>query len=171
MKLLSRLTAVVALVLAVAGGGGLVSAQTAQPQTRPGAMPGQMMRGQGSHDPVLHMCRDSDAHLAGMLAYSETKLGITEAQRPNWKKLTDTIQSAREPIRKVCADLGNQPAPTALPARLERMERMMEARTEAMRKVVPAVSQFYGTLTPDQQKIADDLIGHGHGGGHGMMGH
>jgi periplasmic protein CpxP/Spy len=141
---------------------GVASAQQ-QPQQSP-APDHQMMH----HDPMMHMCRDLDARLAGKLAYEETRLGITEAQRPAWHKLADTLKSAQEPVRKVCTEVAGQPAPTTLPTRLERMQKMAEAHAAALRTAVPAIEQFYATLSPDQKRLADDLMGHGMGGHMGM---
>jgi hypothetical protein len=147
----TRLLTATALGLVLAGA---ALAQTAQPQAP------QIDR--------TALCKERDAHLAGKLAYAEAKLGLSEAQKAGFKKLTDTITAAHESTRKLCLDQAAQPEPTALPGRLERMQKSLEARTESMRKVVPAITQFYGTLTPEQQKIADGLMSHR---GHGHMGH
>lgn len=138
-----------------------------------GMMPGGMMQGgmmRGWDDHSMSMCRDFDAHLAGMMAFDEVKLGITEAQRPAWKKLSDSLRTAHEPVRKACTDLQSLPADTTLPARLERMQKMAEAHVTAMRTAIPAIEQFYATLSPEQKKLADTMMmGHGGMGMHQHM--
>lgn len=159
MKTLFR-TAALALALAAAP----LTVATAQPAGGPG----------GGFDKLTHVCQDIDAHHAAMLAYAEARLKLTDAQKPAFRKLSDTLAAAHEPMRKLCADQAGKEVPTQLPARLERMQKLMEARTEAMRRAIPAVKDFYGQLTPDQQKIADTMMHGRHGGmgmGMGMMHH
>lgn len=153
MKPLFR-TAAVALALAVAP----MAAVVAQPASGPG----------GGFDPITRMCQDMDAHHAAMLAYAEVKLKLTDAQKPALKKLSDALNAAHDPMRKLCADQAGKEVPAQLPARLERMQKLMEARTESMRRALPAIKDFYGQLSPDQQKIADQMIAGGHRGGMGM---
>jgi len=112
---------------------------------------------------MSHMCGDMDANLASRLAFYEVKLGITEAQRPAWKKLADSLKASSEPVRKTCAELAAQPEATTLPAHLERMAKISEAHAAALKSAVPAIEQFYAALSPDQKKIADGLVDH-----HGM---
>jgi hypothetical protein len=162
MKTISRLASVAVLALAVAGGAAMAEAQT-KPTGSPATS--EWHHGMGGAYSVQN-CAESDAHLAGMFAYAEARLKLTDAQKPAFKTLTDTIKAAHEPVSKLCTDLAAQPEPTTLPARLDRMQKAMDARSEAMHKALPAVSQFYATLTPDQQKVADEMMSHRHG--HGM---
>jgi hypothetical protein len=148
---------------------GLAAGGTALAQSAPQPGPGPGMMGTRS----ATMCADQQAHMAGMLAYAETKLGITEAQRPAWRNLADTLKAAHEPMNKLCTDTAAQPQAT-LPERLATMQKMQEAHLDAMRKAVPAITQFYQTtLTTEQRKIADQMGpgmgmgGHGHGMRHG----
>lgn len=115
------------------------------------------------------MCSDMDARMAGHLAYTEAKLNLTEAQKVEFKALTDAMKAAKEPLRKVCAEQTAQTA-TTMPARMAEMQKMMAAKSEAMAKVQPALAKFYNSLTPEQQKIADTSMMPG-GGHHGGMGH
>ncbi|EME71696.1 hypothetical protein H261_02151 [Paramagnetospirillum caucaseum] len=126
-------------------------------------------------DRMSRMCGDMDARMAAHLAYSETKLKLTEPQKAEFKRLGEVIKEAAAPMRKLCDDKTDPSKPATLPERMDRMQRQAEARTEALRKLVPAMSAFYATLTLEQQKAADDLmpggkggLGRGHGG-HGPM--
>jgi sirohydrochlorin ferrochelatase len=115
---------------------------------------------------MTHMCGDIDARLASKLAYYDVKLGVTEAQRPAWRKLADQLKAASEPVRKLCAEVTAQPEAATMPARLERMQKMSEAHAAALKSAVPALEQFYATLSADQKKVADGL-----GGAFGMCRH
>jgi periplasmic protein CpxP/Spy len=142
---------------------GLALPVFAQPDRAPG------MGGPEHH--FGRMCEDQDAHLAGKLAFAEKKLRITDAQRPAWTKFADAARASLKPTQDLCAKFKDQPMPTALPQRLERMETMMQTHLQQLQTVRPALTDLYAQLTPDQQKTADSLLPHRGGpgmGGHGM---
>ncbi|MDQ2102719.1 Spy/CpxP family protein refolding chaperone [Azospirillum isscasi] len=156
---------------------GLAVPVFAQQQPGPGAGPG------GDHGRHFsRMCEDQDARLAGMLAYAEKKLNITDQQRAAWTKFADTAKASQKHTQDLCTKYKDQPMPAAAPARLERMEAMMSARLAQLQEVRPALTDLYAQLTPDQQKQADRFLnragrgmgggmGDGMGGHHGMRGH
>lgn len=138
------------------------------------AQPGPGNEGGPGRPHAARMCEDQDARLAGMLAFAETKLKITEQQRAAWTGFADAVKSSQQPMKDLCAARKDQPRDAALPQRLERMEAMMSARLQQLQKVRPALDTLYAQLTPDQQKTADGLMrqamrhGGGFGGHHGM---
>ncbi|MBK3736375.1 hypothetical protein GAY29_25415 [Azospirillum brasilense] len=149
---------------------GLAVPVFAQQQPGPGAGPG---RGDDGGRYFSRMCEDQDARLAGMLAFAEKKLNITEQQRAAWTKFADTAKASQKHTQDLCAKYKDQPMPAAAPARLERMEAMMSARLAQLQQVRPAATDLYAQLTPDQQKQADRFLsraGHGMGGGMGGPG-
>lgn len=121
-------------------------------------------------DPAQRFCVDQDARMAAHLAFAETKLTLTPAQKDEFRRLGESLKAAHEPMRALCAD---QPdLATTLPARLERQLKLAEAHTETLKRSVPALIRFYQTLTPAQQTIADQVLAvHGGHGGHGGPGH
>lgn len=119
-------------------------------------------------------CADMDAHMAARFAYVEVKLKLTDVQKAEFKTLTQTMKSAAQPMQAMCADRFDPDRSQALPDRMDRMQKMAEARAESLRTTVPAMKAFYASLTLDQQKVADDLLGGmggGMGGRHGHHGH
>ncbi|GGF13128.1 hypothetical protein GCM10011611_18540 [Aliidongia dinghuensis] len=113
-------------------------------------------------DPAVHfarMCDTMEARQAGMLAYAEVRLGITDAERPAWTKFAGTVKAAAAPMKQVCASVVAQPAPKTLPDHLHRMEQIETARLEQLRQITPAVEELYGSLTAKQREIADHLVG------------
>ncbi len=167
MKKRFSVAAAAILSVLVVGGGAALAAQDVKPPV-PSAPPyfhGGHHGWGHHHSPYLRMCRDFNAHMAGMLAYDRVKLGITDAQRPAWRTLVHSLEQAQKPIRAACADLSHRPAAQTLPGRLEQGQKMAEARVESMRMAVPAIAKFYRTLTPAQKHIADRLA-HGRGGYH-----
>jgi len=118
------------------------------------------------------MCENQDARLAGMLAYAEKRLKITDAQKPAWTKLATTAQESQKPLEALCAKYKDQPLPTTLPERLERMDAMMSARVTQFQQLRPLVVDLYNQFSPEQKKVADEFMQHrgrGFGPG-GMMG-
>ncbi len=143
---------------ALALGIGIAVPVFAQQQPGPGAGPG---RGFDPGRQFSRMCDDQDARLAGMLAYAEKKLNITDQQRAAWTKFADTAKAAEKPMQDLCTKYKDQPMPTSLPQRAERMEAMMSARLAQLQQVRPALNDLYAQLTPDQQKTADRLLDRG----------
>jgi len=140
--------------------------------------PGMM----GHHgDPAQHfaqMCDTMEAHQAGMLAFAEVRLAITDAQKPAWTKFATAVKASSAPMKQLCASVVGQPAPKTLPDHLHRMEAMETARLEQLRQVTPAVEELYGALSPKQKELADKMVEgmmhHGPGPGgmhHPMPGH
>ena len=157
--------------LAVAGGLAVAVPAFAQTMGPGGGGPGMMhrMHGGGPGGGFARMCNDQDARLAGMLAYAEKRLNITEAQRAAWTKFADAARASTKPVQDACATLKDRPAATTLPDRLDRMNTVMTARQAQFSQMLPAVKEMYGQLTPEQQKTADSLMSRGRGMG-GPMG-
>ena len=162
----------------------LAQAQDDDHADHAGPGPGMMMRqqmgedGKGPADKhrqhaqrMQQMCDTADAHHVATLAFSEARLKLTEAQKPAWSKFVEAATAAHQATTKLmCADPKAQTAPATLPDRLAREEQMAQAKLAHVQTLRPALLDFYKTLTPEQQKIADTLPlggGHGHGGHRG----
>lgn len=140
--------------------------------------PGMMGRGQpnkeGGDGQSLHflkMCETADAHHAGMLAFSEVRLKITDAQKPAWAKFVEATKTAHQSMAKLCTEFKDKPMPTDLPERLARDERFAVAKLSHLQAMRPALTELYQQLTPEQQKLANSLplAGHGRNGRHNGM--
>jgi hypothetical protein len=129
--------------------------------------------GDGPGPRMERMCENHDAMVAGGLAFAETRLKITDAQRPAWNKFVAAVKSSDGAMAKRCADPAKMKPPANLPERAQRMEEMTAARLEQIRQVRPALDDVYATFTDEQKKTADEMVEHfmRHGpGGHGGMG-
>jgi hypothetical protein len=118
--------------------------------------------GRGAFGPAAHfarMCEMMDARQAGMLAFAEVRLGITDTEQPAWTKFVTTVKAASAPVKQTCASIVGQPEPKTLPDHLHRMELIETAHLEQLRQITPAVEELYGSLTPKQKDVADHLIG------------
>jgi hypothetical protein len=139
---------------------------------------GAMGRAFGHHGgPAAHfaeMCETMDARQAGMLAFAEVRLGITDAQKPAWTKFATTVKAASAPVKQLCTTTVGQPEPKTLVDHLHRMEAMETAHLEQLRQITPAVEELYAALNPKQKELADHLVegmmhrGPGPGMGPGM---
>lgn len=122
----------------------------------PGMMMGSGMmswRGPG-------LCQDRMTQMAGWrLDRIERIVKPTDAQKPALEELRSALKTAGEDAAKNCPT----EFPKTLPARLELMEKRMEAMTAAIKAVRPAFDKFYGTLD-DKQKAAIDSAGPGRWG-------
>jgi len=112
------------------------------------------------------------------LAYLKTALKITDAQHAQWNGFAETLRKhAREADQRVQA-ARTEAAGREKGARstaIERMERGQVRLATAytrMSETLAAAKPLYAALSPEQQKIADELLAprrHGgprHGGGH-----
>jgi len=143
-------------VVAVAGGLALAAAH-AYAQQRADHWGGGPEGGPAAH--FARMCDTMEARQAGMLAFAEVQLGITDAERPAWTKFASTVKASSAPVKQVCATIVGQPEPKTLPDHLHRMELIETARLEQLRQLTPAVEEMYGALTPQQREMADRLVG------------
>ncbi len=60
------------------------------------------------------MCENHDAMVAGGLAFAETRLKITDAQRPAWNKFATAVKSSDGAMAKRCADPAKMKPPANL---------------------------------------------------------
>lgn len=117
--------------------------------------------GPGGFGNPAQMCEGRDARTAGLLAYAETRLGITEAQRPAWDAFRRAVEASDAPMDQACAELANAGRAQSLPERMARMERFGEARLAQLKALRPAVETLYAQLTPEQRQTADGLMSRG----------
>jgi hypothetical protein len=148
-------------------------AQDANPQAAPAASPqggdGQAMAPMGGGPMMRRMmmrramrggdpqerCIDRLARRAARLAYVETKLDLTAAQRPLWDKVADAAHAEQQKERQLCASLPTSAAPATVLERMDRMQQFLSARLDGLRESQPAVTALYQALTPAQRAILD----------------
>lgn len=158
---MSRITLITASVAIVLGLAALVNvARAADPDAGPKA---------ANFERMSRMCYDMEARMAARMAYNEAKLKLTETQKAEFKRLGETMKEAAAPMVRMCQDKADPAKTATLPERMTRMQQVAEARAESMRKLVPAMKDFYATLSLEQQKVADEIMGGS--GGRGGFGH
>ncbi len=122
------------------GGNGAQSWQQGQNQ-------GQMMQrhgyGKGMRGDMAKMMQDK-------LDRAKYKLRITEEQEPAWQAFTDVLAKKVVTLQERRQQRGSQ-----LPV-TDRVVRMRDG-AEQMEQMADAVEAMYSALTPEQQKIADQM--------------
>ena len=103
------------------------------------------------------------------LAYLKTALKITDAQQQQWDAFADAQRRhasvADERIKGLRgAQRPQGERPNAI-ERLERRQQTLTAQSQRLTEVIGAAKPLYGALSPEQRKIADELLaprpGHG----------
>jgi hypothetical protein len=148
------------------GGGtmGMMGQQGGQPG-------GGMMMGGGDMARMMSMMHGGGMmggmpfqHVEGRLAFLKAELKITSAQEPQWSKFADAFRSVAKSAQGMHQQMmgGGQTTggqAVAAPQRLDRYEKMLTARLDAVRTIKAAFDPLYASLSDEQKKTADDLFG------------
>ena len=99
--------------------------------------------------------------IEGGIAYVEAELAITDAQRPQWDALADTV---RENVGAVQAAFERRHGgaegerSTSAVERLDAFEDLATVGLDVLRKVSPPFKALYAVLSEEQKERADSLI-------------
>lgn len=157
MKRALLTTAALALGLAVAAP---VAAQPVR-ENQSGPGPGMMHHGAWGGPGFAGLCRDTDAKIAGALAYAETRLKITDAQRAAWGQFAEQVKTSEPQVRKACDTMEQHrtaATPPSAPERVQHMEAMLTLALDTLKRIEPSMTALYAQLTPEQKKVADTLL-------------
>jgi protein CpxP len=107
------------------------------------------------------------------LAYMRTALKITAAQQAQWDAYANVQRKHAAAMEKRFqerrAQMGQRPAdgkrPTAVEQHQRQRDRMVTA-TQRLDELLAVEKPLYATLSPDQQRVADEVLG-GRGGARG----
>ncbi|MEK6593159.1 MAG: Spy/CpxP family protein refolding chaperone [Pseudomonadota bacterium] len=143
----------------------LVTAQTANPAAE--APQGQHAQ---RHPHGERAFRLPGERAEARLAYLKTALKITDAQQAQWNAFADVQRKhARESDQRMQERRAQmeQRAKNARPNAVERMEfrqKMLAVQSQRLGELISAGKPLYAALSPEQQKIADELLApRGHG--------
>jgi exonuclease VII small subunit len=113
------------------------------------------------------------------LAYLKTALKISGAQQTQWDAFAGTLrkhaQEADQRVQKMRADGAARREKGAQPTAIERMERgqtRLAAASARLNETLAVAKPLYAALSPEQQKVADELLSpRRHGGSRHRGGH
>ncbi|TVT52966.1 MAG: hypothetical protein FHK82_12740 [Sedimenticola thiotaurini] len=119
---------------------------------------GQMSMQQGGYSERGHhgfgrgMQGDPTARMEQGLDMMKYKLRITEAQEPAWHAFEQVLKSKAEK-RMESRKKGGAGSQMSVSERVEKMR----GRAGQMTEMADAIEQLYSQLTPEQQKLADEM--------------
>jgi hypothetical protein len=129
--------------------------------------------------PAERAFRMPSERIEARLAYLKTALKITDAQQAQWDAFADTLRKqARDADQRMqarrsqMAEKRKGTPPTAI-ERMEFRQARLAAASARLNETLAAAKPLYAALSPEQQKIADELLARGghhafrHRGGHG----
>ena len=98
------------------------------------------------------------------IAYLKTALKISDAQQTQWDAFADTLRKQAQAMderikarRSQKAEGRRDARPTAI-ERLERRQARLAAASARLNETLAAAKPLYTALSPEQQKIADELL-------------
>ena len=110
--------------------------------------------------------RERPSRIEGRIAFLKTELKITDAQTAQWNTVADAMRkndaAMRDLMRQARGEHRQGSAPNALDALAQR-ERFAEVRAEGARQFAAAFRPLYASLSDEQKRTADELLGR-HGG-------
>lgn len=147
-------------------------AAPARPAPAPSGMGGMMMMGggqemggmmKGDMHRMMAMKHGGQMampmrHTEGRIAFLKAELRITPAQEGKWTAFADAVRAGTKGTDKMPAMMTDKAKASTAPAMLESYEQILSGRLEALRATRAAFLPLYESLTPEQRKIADDLL-------------
>lgn len=117
-------------------------------------MGGQMgMPGMGSTSGTA----DVTDRIEGRIAFLKAELEITDKQMADWNALADALRSSRQHLVEARKFLAIDDK-TKSPDRIERYERHLTERLEAVKSARLAFARLYPTLSEAQKQTADAIL-------------
>ncbi len=119
---------------------------------------------------MMGMMRQSGAGMGGMaiidrvegrIAFLRTELKITDAQTSAWNAFADALRTNAKNLGDVRASMMPQTgaAPQTLVDRLALQEKWLTMRLDGIRAIKPALTTLVSSLSDDQKKTAEEIVG------------
>lgn len=127
-----------------------VFAQTAAPT------PGTATPAPAATPPMHEHHRSAEQFVAGRIAFLKAELKITPQQEAQWSKVAEAMRLNAKAIDATRAQKVEGPR-TAVQA-LEGRNRFAETMAKNTERMLTAFRPLYQSLSPDQQKLADEIL-------------
>ena len=95
----------------------------------------------------------------GRIAFLKAQLKITPAQEGEWQKVEAAMRDNAKALDQAIATVRQNRDDKNAVERLEMRDQFAKVRSENSDRILAAFKPFYSSLSPDQQKMADQLIG------------
>jgi hypothetical protein len=151
-----------ALAAALAGAGGLAALGAPDAAAQAATAPPQ-----GQARPEHHF--DPGRHIEGRIAFLKAELKITDAQAPQFERVAQAMRENVKDMAKLHEQRhADRDKPKTAVERLEMQVKFGELHTQHEQRFLAAFKPLYDSLSDDQKKAADELMGgHRHGHHHG----
>lgn len=123
-----------------------------------GGWPNRMM-GTGMMGPGMMM--GSGPVMDGQLAYLKAELGISEAQSKTWDDYVNALKDRATTMQGMHASMMQAMQSGTALDRLQTHIQAMQSMLDGMKAIAPATEALYKTLSDEQKKKADLLLGSG----------
>ena len=98
----------------------------------------------------------------GRIAFLKAQLKITPAQDGQWQKVDAAMRDNAKALDQTIATARQDRGDKNAVERLEMREQFMKVRSDNNSRLLAAFKPLYSSLSPEQQKMADQLIGADH---------
>ena len=128
------------------------------------AVSGGLVTSLGQSPPVQHRFHAPGQHVEGRIAFLKAELKITDAQQPQFDKVAAAMRDNAAAMRQVFESMpGSGDTPPNAVQRLEMRAKLATLRAQASQRTLDAFKPLYDSLSDEQKKTADELLGHHHG--------
>ena len=95
----------------------------------------------------------------GRIAFLKAQLKITPAQEGQWQKVEAAMRENAKALDQAIATARQKSGDRNAVERLEMRDQFAKVRAENSDRILAAFKPLYDSLSQDQQKMADQLIG------------
>ena len=95
----------------------------------------------------------------GRIAFLKAQLKITPAQEGEWQKVETAMRDNAKALDQAIATVRQNRGDKNAVERLEMRDQFAKVRSENSDRMLAAFKPLYSSLSPDQQKMADQVIG------------
>ncbi len=95
----------------------------------------------------------------GRIAFLKAQLKITPAQEGPWQKVEAAMRDNAKALDQAIVTVRQKGGDKNAVERLEMRDQFAKVRSENSDRMLAAFKPLYSSLSPDQQKMADQLIG------------
>ncbi|HYH22508.1 MAG TPA: Spy/CpxP family protein refolding chaperone [Azospirillum sp.] len=144
-------------------GGAMMHGMMHPGMMHPGMMQGAMM---GNGGPMMGggmmggpMMGEASADPEPRIAQMKAAMRITDAQMPLWNGFAEAVRESAKALAPAYEAQRAGAQQAAWPERMERREKLLAARLEALKRIRTAGNALYGVLSDEQRRTFDRMAG------------
>lgn len=98
------------------------------------------------------------AHAQARIARLKRELKITAAEMPEWNTLAQVMEDNQDQMETLYQRRQNETGQTTAVDDLVNYQKIADAQSDGLKKLIPAFQALYDKLSPEQKKTADTLF-------------